>query len=250
LIGSTKIVVELSNENILKIATSLSKSQSELSRIAITGKKCFMQNLDTSGIVFSSNDNCIIQAPGNEINEHVMYIDKFLLVKCQGKEEIVVEGILRPFKQDDNGEIDVICWNGFPILTHNHDEEKVFVSVKNVTRKAIIYQRDDASTSIVIDYMRKIRKSPNEIVVPVYPEKGDMLLIRGENQEDIWHARVLSVDWQSRAVDVFFYVESKHKSNCFIRETYTRFSKNTVSLDAVIGLATGCWNSANSWQRM
>lgn len=50
------------------------------------------------------------------------------------------------------------------------------------------------NVATVVDYLRKLEKLSYELIVPVYPEQNDMLLIQGEEPEDVWYAKVISVD--------------------------------------------------------
>lgn len=50
------------------------------------------------------------------------------------------------------------------------------------------------NVATVVDYMRKLKKLPYELIEPVYPEQNDMLLIQGEEPGDVWYAKVISVD--------------------------------------------------------
>ena len=52
--------------------------------------------------------------------------------------------------------------------------------------------------------MRKLRTLPYELVVPVYPEQGDMLCIQGEEPGDVWHRKVVSINRERNEVDGTF----------------------------------------------
>ena len=43
------------------------------------------------------------------------------------------------------------------------------------------------------------------MIVPVYPEVGDMILVKGDDPEP-WRALVLSVQQRNNALQVHFYV--------------------------------------------
>lgn len=105
------------------------------------------------------------------------------------------------------------------------------------------------NVATVVDYLRKLRTLPYELVVPVYPEQDDMLLIQGEEPVDVWHGKVVSINKDRNEVDVYFYVEKRSDPNKFVRETFGRLARNTVSFDSIIDVATGSWISANCWQR-
>ena len=66
------------------------------------------------------------------------------------------------------------------------------------------------NVATVVDFMRKLRTLPYELVVPVYPEQGDMLCIQGEEPKDVWHGKVVSINRERNEVDVYFYIEKWH----------------------------------------
>ena len=127
----------------------------------------------------------------------------------------------------------------------------MFLSAGSVKRKVILYQCADPNVAIVRDYMRKLKFVPYDIVVPVYPEKGDMPLVQGKGKGDIWFGKVLSVDFPNNSVTVYFSVNKGQDSfpNSFVGESISREARNTVSLDAIIGIADGQWISTNTWQK-
>ena len=89
----------------------------------------------------------------------------------------------------------------------------------------------------VVDYMRPWNDFPYVPIVPVFPEKGDMLLIQGESPTDVCHAQ--DVDHLNKTVEVYFYIESNRCPNVFVRESCGRGAGNTVLWRSVIGLASG-----------
>lgn len=65
-------------------------------------------------------------------------------------------------------------WNGFPKVQMQPASET------DVARKVMLYDCGD-NIATVVDYMRRLRSLPYELVVPVYPEKVDMLVLTGQN---------------------------------------------------------------------
>jgi exosome complex RNA-binding protein Csl4 len=112
----------------------------------------------------------------------------------------------------------------------------------------MLYKHAQTTLETVVDYTRKLKSVPN-LLVPVYPEKDDMLLIQGEKQGDIWFGKVLNVDLSNKAVDVYFCVEKQQHPNRFVRESLSRQARNTVIFDSIIGTANGHWISGNTWQK-
>ena len=68
------------------------------------------------------------------------------------------------------------------------------------------------NVATVVDYIRKLRTLPYELVVPVYPEQGDMLCIQGKEPGDVWHGKLVSINRERNEVDVYFYVEKQHET--------------------------------------
>lgn len=246
LIGSTKRVVELTDQDHMRISASVSLPRTDVSTVSSITAKCFLKNLGYDGVTLSTNDNVIIQSDGTEA---VVCIKIFLSVRCEGQDcQLLGEGTVKPFYLNDNGHIVVSSCNGFPKVKLQPEIETVFFLTKNVKRKVMLYDCGD-NTATVVDYMRKLMSLPYELIVPVYPLKDDMLLIQGEVPGDTWYGKVLSIDGVQN-VDVYFFVEKAQQPNVYVRETPGRAARNTVLMDAVIGVAHGHWINANCWQKL
>ena len=79
--------------------------------------------------------------------------------------------------------------------------EKVFLLTDSIHRKVMLYDCG-SNMATVVDYMRKLRGLPYELVVPVYPEENDMLLIQGEEVGDVWYGKVVSINRERKELDV------------------------------------------------
>jgi len=74
----------------------------------------------------------------------------------------------------------------------------------------------ETPTFVVIDHLRPTPPvCLSDVIVPVYPEAGDMLNIRGEADE-IWFAHVLSSDERVKTCKVHFYVEDPRVANKYV----------------------------------
>lgn len=77
-----------------------------------------------------------------------------------------------------------------------------------IQRKVMLYPEPDNLTDpsfyVCIDYQRP-HFPVSSVIVPVYPEVGDMILVKGDDPEP-WRALVLSVQQRNNAVQVHFYV--------------------------------------------
>ena len=72
----------------------------------------------------------------------------------------------------------------------------------------MLFTDPDSSTSfIAFDFMR--HKPPlvlEDIIIPVYPQEGDMVNIMGSDDE-VWFAHMLSVDPSAKTRRIHFYIE-------------------------------------------
>ena len=57
----------------------------------------------------------------------------------------------------------------------------------------------------VVDHSRATIPLP-KIIVPVYPQPGDMVSVKGDRDE-IWHAEVRQVDLEQKRVKGYFFVK-------------------------------------------
>lgn len=251
LIGSTRTVgvAELINDEFHNISSLLFPLQSgvPVSRVGSTSKKCFLSKIGFSGTVLSSNDNIVVQSEDNDI---IVQTKRFLDITCgDNNHEILIEGFIKPFNISNEGEIDTNVWSGFSKVKSVQPNDKTeFFAAKNVKRKVLLYKHAQTNLETVVDYTRKL-KSITSFLVPVYPEKEDMLLIQGEEQGDVWHGKVLSVNMSNKTVEVHFFVEKQQHPNKFVRESFSRQARNSVGFDSIIGIADGHWISGNSWQK-
>lgn len=247
MIGATrnKRVMQLSNIEHIKIASMLSLPVTGVSRVATSSKRCFV-NVGYDGLILNKDESII--AIDKDGNEFVLQAKDFICVKCNEQEcKIVVKGVPYPFIENDRGQVDVHYWSGLPKAKLHPDEEIVFLSASQVKRKVMLFKYSD-TCSIVVDHTRKLKSVPYNIIVPVYPEKDDMIMIQGESKDDIWHGKVLTVDFANKTVDVYFFVKSRQNPDKFVRELFSRQARNTVSFDSIISIANGQWIGANTWQ--
>ena len=58
----------------------------------------------------------------------------------------------------------------------------------------------------VVDYLCPWNQAVYVPIVPVYPEKGDMLLVQGGGPSDVWYGHVQDIDFWNKSVDVYFFI--------------------------------------------
>lgn len=127
----------------------------------------------------------------------------------------------------------------------------IFAPAISILRKLILYLADESNTPykyVVIDYLRpNMGISAEDVIVPIYPEVGDMLKVCGSNNE-IWYAHVRTVDNHAKTCQVHFYVEDSTCPTKYRRETLCRRTIEVVHWDSIVDIASGYWNaSGNYW---
>lgn len=248
LIGSSKNILPLNEEDRSRMAELMCVPASQTSIAATFTKKLFNNEIGFDGTVFSVGDNVIIILNGQEI---VVKLHGFLSAYLGGKHELLAKGVYYDAQLLETGQIETNFWSGFHKVKSVSNPNSVLFQVDCISRKVILYPTSNNSFTVV-DYMRDARYLPSIVTVPVYPQRGDMLLIQGQLNHDIWYGHAQSVDFSRETVDVFFYVQSTCHSNpnVFVREVNGRRARNTVKFDSLLGIAEGNWSSpASKWIR-
>ena len=193
-------------------------------------------------------ETVILERNGEEI---VVKLHNFYSVRCEGEpnySKLLGNGFCYQVHITDDGQPAKDFWSGFIKVDEQVLANLVCVSLHCIKRKVILHKRDN-NLLIVADYQRRFQHLPYAVIVPVYAEKEDMVLIQGEQLHDIWYGHIQRVDRINRTVDVFFYIESKRHNNVYVRKTVGRHARNTVPLDSVIGIANGQWINQSNWQK-
>lgn len=118
--------------------------------------------------------------------------------------------------------------------------ERVYSSC-SILQKAMLFpdpDNPDSASFILIDFSRP--KPPiitTDVIVPAYPEKGNMVNVQGEN-DDLWFAHVLSCDRRSQTSWLHFYIEENGR---YIRESHGRTADETIHWNLIVKIASGHW---------
>ena len=96
--------------------------------------------------------------------------------------------------------------------------EVTFFPSENILRKVLLYDFGNGLLTVV-DYLCPWNQALYVPIVPVYPEKGDMLLVQGAGPSDVWYSHVRDIVFRNKSVDVYFFIESRRCPNVFVRES-------------------------------
>lgn len=251
LLGSLEKMTMLDEADRMGVASTLNVPIQNVPEFAFTSKKCFLPDKGFEGTVCSSGESVIVLIAQREV---VMKVDKFLSVKDNTNSyKLLVKGYVYDYVCMDNGHPVKQYWSGLAEVNSNPHAVPVFLTVINILRKVFLYSSSCQASSVititVVEYQRCLKEFPFDIVVPVFPEKGDMLLVQGAEVGDVWYGHARNVNSAGRTVDVYFYVESPRMPNIFVRESFGRIARNTVPWDSLLGIADGHWQSSSQWQR-
>ena len=129
--------------------------------------------------------------------------------------------------------LDVHLQSGNPIV-----RETVGI---DIMRKVMLYpmaNEEDTSSFIVIDHERPMFPlSPQDVFVPQYPERGDMVAVNGENEET-WLAHVQRTNPSSKLCQVYFYVPDRENNKLYRKESH-RLEK--VYWNSILRSIPGTW---------
>lgn len=90
---------------------------------------------------------------------------------------------------------------------------------------------------IVIDHDRKrVPLSLEDVIVPVYPNKGDMVTVRGDGDE-LWLAHIQAVSKEAKTSNVYFYMPVEGNNNKYHKEVGGWLEK--VHWDSITGISSG-----------
>ncbi len=191
--------LDVEERNNISLAVSLPLE--EIPVAALTSSRAFIANVGFNGCVVSSGDNMIVKVGHVEM---VFKVEGFLSLTCDRERNmsvLFVHGVRYPEDLQDDGQVATDYWSRFLKVKSEPLADKLYFQIEFVKRKCILYPCSD-NVLTVADYHRQVQEISFNIVVPVYIEKGDMLLIQGEQICDTWYGHVQSVDKTNKTVDV------------------------------------------------
>lgn len=101
----------------------------------------------------------------------------------------------------------------------------------------------------MIDYLRQeIPLRSREVIIPFFPEKGEMVLVQGDDGGEPWRGHIQNVDTRNKTCQLHFYVETYPGSRCYQREHTGHHALETIHWDSIVDKANGSWNR-KEWTR-
>ena len=102
-------------------------------------------------------------------------------------------------------------------------------------------QPDEEQHYITIDYQRAaIPLTPTDVIIPHFPETGDMVVVSGEGNE-LWLAHIQSVDVRNHTCQVNFYIEDGSSAARYKKES-SKLEK--LHWESIVSSVNGKWSGS------
>lgn len=205
---------------------------SDVSPILRNFRQLFVPTAGWNGTFFRCSESCIVQGSQSEF---AAFIEKILQVTV---DTVPVPVILYNEWKFTNTK-DQWTGNDFVYLESN----SAICSASSIKRKVIVTEafHTPNHSNILIDHQRtKLPLTSNDIQVPFYPEKGDMVKISSDDI-DPYFGLVRQVLKKEKKVKVQYFMLNNEKTAV---SPYVdgRGAFDLVSWDAILGKANGTFN--------
>jgi len=213
---------------------------SDQDMIATSCRSMLMNSHGINGTLYRIGEHILLK---NDGEDHLVKAIEYFVIYNSGQHYTFIKGNI--YQLDDSAH----SYSGSAIVLPT-TISKVFPA-SSILRKVMLYpiSVDNPESFVLIDHLRPTPPMcVDDIVVPVYPEAGDMLMIRGETDET-WFAHVLSSNGRVKTCKVHFYVEDPRVPNKYIRESIGRTAVETILWDSIIRIAPGQWHGT-SWLKL
>lgn len=242
--GMVGNIKNLSQQDIrlIEAVSSLFTSESSIPEVARSFRSLWKPFQTPGGMLFREKEHVVIQT---EDSEFFCQVETFL---CLEVEENTIKLVkLQKYEKllDSEGAILTDPFSG-GVLVDISVSEHLISPVGAISRKVMLYNYDQGgnpNTRTVIDFQREqMPITFASITVPFFPERNDMILIRGDDP-DPWVAKVLTIQERAKTVRVLYYMKDEDRpgQELYIPYRNTRLAHDIISWDSILGLATGEW---------
>ena len=196
-----------------------------------------LYNVSCGGAVYKTgNEVSVLQGD----DEKVVKIIHFYLLCVETHYISIAIGDRYKSSEDGNGAILRHPLSDSVIVQPS--ETNVCFLLKDITRKVMLYPYRPGQFA-VIDYVRTTMPLPH-ILVPVYPQIGDMVLVKGDDDE-LWRAEIRAVDHRLKTARGYFFVKHRrwNDNQLWVRESQAR-AMDAIHYESIVGLVEGQWNGS------
>ena len=141
-----------------------------------------------------------------------------------------------------------LVWNPAGGVLHHPLSDTVYVKpfesgtilgLKDLQREIMLFPDANGNFAVVDPFRETIPLPP--VVVPVYPEENDMILVKGDDDE-IWQAQVKRVLFAEKLVKGYFFVKHRNwdENKLWVRESRSS-QMDSINFGSILDIATGEW---------
>ena len=141
-----------------------------------------------------------------------------------------------------------LVWNPAGGVLHHPLSDTVYVKpfesgtilgFKDLQREIMLFPDANGNFAVVDPFRETIPLPP--VVVPVYPEENDMILVKGDDDE-IWQAQVKRVLFAEKLVKGYFFVKHRNwdENKLWVRESRSS-QMDSINFRSILDIATGEW---------
>ena len=196
-----------------------------------------LHNVVGGGTVYKTGNEVIVLQGGDEI---VVKIIHFYLL-CETHHISIAIGDRYKSSEDSNGAtLRHPMSDG--IIVQPSEANFCFL-LRDINRKVMLYPYRPAQFA-VIDPSRTTMPLPH-ILVPVYPRISDMVLVKGDDDGELWRAEIRAVDHRLKSARGYFFVKHRNwnENQLWIRESIAR-AMDTILFKSIVGLVEGHWHGS------
>lgn len=191
----------------------------------------------TCGTVYRTGDDVVVL---QENNKSIVKILKFYFLTVNQEYIHIVTGDSYRTAVDAQGNIMRHPLSDTPVI--EPFETCSCFEVKDLNRKVMLYPFRPGKF-VLVDPMRPRVPIPH-VLVPVFPQVGDMVSVQGGDDE-LWRAEVRGVDHMHKIVRGYFFVKHHHwgENQLWKRESMSH-TMDIIHFKSIVDIIEGQWQGA------
>ena len=218
----------------------------DLLPVASSSHSIFMPTHGYNGMLYRVGEFALV-----EDHEHrnapdstaIIRISNLWIVRStDNRSSTFIKGEVYPIAEAESpGDLLLHIFSDNPVVFPTKDY--LIIPASKMLRKLMLYpdpaNLEDPSQYVVIDYVRpKIPLKTTDVIVPYWPEKGEMVFVDGDGGET-WLGHVQKVDINNKLCHLHFYVKTRKDTNLYQREQVGHRSLETVNWTSIRGKVRG-----------
>ncbi|KAL5467065.1 hypothetical protein EMCRGX_G031241 [Ephydatia muelleri] len=240
LVGGKKYT-SLSTHEVTEVFRVLKKQQLKHFTLAvIQAPSIYMSQHGFGGTLYRVGEHVLVSDDAGELS--VAKIDAILAVNIEEEYHLLLKGEEYAQSVTETGDSRIHTSSENPFVEST--SSMIFFPCKSIVRKVMLFpdpdHLHDPYMYVVIDHQRPfIPLNKEAVIVPHFPEAGDMVCVRGTIGNEVYFAHIQSVNKNSNTCQVYFYGNDPgHPS--ISASKYKRLKlQETVHWSSILGTAKG-----------